>query len=95
MCQVYIVKEAPYLELSMLEGQQPQNMTCFIPMPSTNVSVTYTMITTIETQPHLNGVPISINLQEVYNWTYIEQDRPSQTIPNTMTNFLSHNTFKS
>ena len=27
MSQVYIVEEAPYLELSTLEGHQPQNMT--------------------------------------------------------------------
>ena len=40
----------------MLEGQQVQNVTCFIPMSSTNISITYTAITTIETQPHLIGV---------------------------------------
>ena len=56
--------KVPYLELSTLEGQQPQNATCFIPTSSTNVSITYTKITTIETQSHLIGVTISKNLQE-------------------------------
>ena len=65
MAQVYIVKQVPYLELSMLEGHQPWNVTCFITMPSTNVSITYTMITAIDRQPHLIGVMTSQSLQEV------------------------------
>ena len=36
-----IVKEAPYLELSMLEGHQAQNMTSCIPTHSTSLSITY------------------------------------------------------
>ena len=84
---VYIVKEAPYLELSTLERQQPWNVTCFIPTSSTNVSITYTMITIIETQPHLIRVMISKTLQEFYNQTYIEWERASQTIPNFVTKF--------
>ena len=51
MPEPYIVKEALYLELSTLEGHQTWNVTCCIPMSSTNVSITYTVITTIETQP--------------------------------------------
>ena len=65
MSKVYIVKEAPYQELSSLEGHQPQNMTRCIPMPSTNVSITYTMITTIEIQSLIIGGTISKSLQEV------------------------------
>ena len=38
MPQVYIVNEAPYLELSMLEGHQPWSMTSFIPMSSTDLT---------------------------------------------------------
>ena len=53
------------MELSTLEGHQPQNMTHFIPMSSTNVSISYTMTTTIETQPHLTGVTIRKSHQEV------------------------------
>ena len=65
MSQAYIVKEAPYLELSMLEGHQPQNMTHCIPMSSTNLSITYSTIKTIETQTLIIGVMISKSLQEV------------------------------
>ena len=65
MCQGYIVKEAPYLELSMLERHQPWNMTCSTPMSSTNVSITYTPITIIETQTLIIGVMISKTLQDV------------------------------
>ena len=65
MSKVYIVKEAPYLELSTLEGQQPQNVTCLIPMSSTNVPIIYTVITTTEVQPYSIGVTISKSLQEV------------------------------
>ena len=65
MLQVYIIKEATYMELSMLEGHQPQNVSCFIPMSCTNVSISYTATTTIETQPCLLGVMISQSLQEV------------------------------
>ena len=39
--QVYIVKESPYLDLSMFEGHQPQNMTSCIPMSSTNLPIAY------------------------------------------------------
>ena len=65
MLQVYIVKQAHYLELSTLEGHQPRNATSFIPMSSTNISITYTVITTIEMQPFIIGVTISKCLQEV------------------------------
>ena len=63
--QVYIIKEAPYMELSLLEGHQPQNATHFIPPSYTNVCIIYTVITTIETHPHLIGVMISKSRQEV------------------------------
>ena len=59
------VKEAPYLELSMLERHHPWNMTHCIPTSSTNLSITYTMITAIKTQTHIIGVTISKSLQEV------------------------------
>ena len=65
MSQVYIVKEAPHLELAPLEGQQPQNVTHCIPMSSSNISITYTMITTIETQTLMIGVTKSNSLDEV------------------------------
>ena len=65
MSQVYIVKEASYLELSTLEGQQAQNVTHFIPMSSTNVSIAYTVTTIIEMQPHLIRVTISKSLHEI------------------------------
>ena len=64
MLQVCIVKKAPYLELSILEGHQPWNVTCCIPMSSTNVSVTYTTIRTIEMQTLIIQVTTSKNLQE-------------------------------
>ena len=41
MFQVYIVKEAPYLELSMLDRHQPWNMTSCSPMSSTDLPITY------------------------------------------------------
>ena len=48
----------------MLKGQQLGNMTSFIPTSSTNLSLTYTMVTTIETQTTISGVIISKSLQE-------------------------------
>ena len=60
-------------------------MTCFIPASSTNVSITYTVITAIEMQPHLIGVTISKSLQEGFPSDLYERDRPSQTIPNFVT----------
>ena len=48
----------------MLKGQQLGNMTIFIPTSSTNLSLTYTMVTTIETQTTISGVMISKSLQE-------------------------------
>ena len=49
----------------MLEGHQLRNVTIFILMPSTNLSIIYTMVTTIEMQPTTIEVTISKNLQEV------------------------------
>ena len=39
--QVYVIKEAIYLELSMLEGHQQQNVTYFIPMSFINLPTAY------------------------------------------------------
>ena len=60
-------------------------MTCFIPVSSTNVSISYTVITAIEIQPHLIGVTISKRLQEGFQSDLYERDRPSQTISNFVT----------
>ena len=65
MTQVNIVKEAPYLELSMLEEHQPWKMTCCIQMSSTNLSINYIMITAVELKPLIIVVTISKSLQEV------------------------------
>ena len=65
MSQVYIGKEASYLELPILEGHQLQNMTSCILTSSTNLSITYTVVTTIETQTTIIGVMISNSLQDV------------------------------
>ena len=65
MSQVYIVKEASYLEFSLLEGHQLLNMTSCTPTSSTNLSITYTMVTTIETRTTIFGVLMSRSLQEV------------------------------
>ena len=46
-------------------GNQPWDMMCCIPMSSTNLSITYTMITKIEKQPLIIGVEICRSLQEV------------------------------
>ena len=46
----FYCQEAPYLELPTLEGHQPWSRTHCIPMFSTSVSITDTVITTIETQ---------------------------------------------
>ena len=62
---VYIVRETSYLELPLLERHQLWNMTSCIPTSSTNLSITYTAITTIETQTLIIGVTISKSLQEV------------------------------
>ena len=63
-------------------------------MPYTNLSITYTTVTTLEMQTSIIGVTISKNLQEFLKLDYIDQERGSQIIPNFVTNFLSHNTFK-
>ena len=63
--QVYIVKEASYLELAVLEGHQLQNMTSCILMSSTNLSICHTVVTTIEMQTTIIGVMISKSLQKV------------------------------
>ena len=60
-----IVKEASYLGLPMLEGHQLQNVTSCIPTSLTNLSITYTMVTTIEMQTSIIRVMISKSLQEV------------------------------
>ena len=65
MSYVYIVKEASYPELSMLEGHQLWNTTSCIPTSSTNLSINYTWITTIGTQTINIGVATSKRLQEV------------------------------
>ena len=41
MSQVYTIKEATYVELSMLEEHQPPSMTYFLPTPSTNLPTAY------------------------------------------------------
>ena len=63
--QGFIVKEAPHQELSTLEGHQPWNMTCCTPMTSTNISITYTVITTTEMSTTIIGVMTSRGLEEV------------------------------
>ena len=61
MSQVYIVNEASYLELPTLKGHQLRKMTSFIPMTSATLSITYTMVTTIETQ-------------KSYDWSHDKQE---------------------
>ena len=50
-------------------------------MSSTNVSTPHTESRQQKTQPIIIGVKINTSIQEFYNRTNIEQDRPSQTIP--------------
>ena len=79
----------------MLEGHQPQNTASCIPTSSTNLSITYTMVTTIETQTTIIGVIISKSLQEVLKIRPILTKRePLKQFLIFVTNFLSHNTFK-
>ena len=56
-----------HLELSILEKQQPQNVTHCIAMYSTNVFTTYTMITTIEMQHLLVESQQAIVFKKIYN----------------------------
>ena len=65
--QGFIVKEAPYLELYMLEGHQPWSTTHCILTSSTNLSIAYPVITTIiEMHQFIIGVTIRQSLQEVF-----------------------------